>query len=76
MGHSPRPRPLRLASKLLQIRTSLDLTQAQMIIRLNYQQSSLYPNNLSEFEQGKARTTIAAASPLCSHVGSSFGYSS
>lgn len=34
MGSSPRPRPKRLAGKLLQIRLALDLSQDAMLVRL------------------------------------------
>jgi transcriptional regulator with XRE-family HTH domain len=53
MGRSHRPKPVRLAEKLLQIRTSLGLTQEQMINRLDYTKSPLYPSSVSEFESGK-----------------------
>jgi transcriptional regulator with XRE-family HTH domain len=53
MGRSRRPRPTHLASKLLQIRLSLGLTQQQMFERLNYQQSPLLPPRISDFELGK-----------------------
>jgi len=53
MGRSRRPRPARLAAKLLQIRTRLGLTQEQMLERLNYKRSPLYASQISDFEQGK-----------------------
>lgn len=53
MGRSSRPKPARLASKLLQIRTQLGLTQDQMLERLNYKKSPLYSSQISDFEQGK-----------------------
>ena len=53
MGRSNRPKPARLAEKLLQIRISVGLTQEQLINRLDYTQSPLYPSNISEFESGK-----------------------
>ena len=53
MGRSSRPKPARLAGKLKHIRLSLGLTLEQMIKRLDYKQSPLYPANVSEFESGK-----------------------
>jgi len=53
MGRSNRPKPAHLAEKLKQIRLSLGLTLEQMIKRLDYKQSPLYPANVSEFESGK-----------------------
>lgn len=53
MGSS-RPQPGRLAAKLYQIRTSLGLTQHQMVERLKSRKAGLtvYPGNISRFEQG------------------------
>lgn len=53
MGRSPRPRPQRLATKLLEIRTQLGLTKESMLERLGYQQSPLHPHDISEFENGR-----------------------
>jgi transcriptional regulator with XRE-family HTH domain len=53
MGRARRPKPSRLALKLLQIRTQLGLTQEQMLERLNYKKSPLYASQISDFEQGK-----------------------
>jgi transcriptional regulator with XRE-family HTH domain len=53
MGRSHRPKPKRLASKLAQIRSSLNLTLEQMIERLSYTQSPLYPTNISAMERGE-----------------------
>jgi transcriptional regulator with XRE-family HTH domain len=53
MGRSRRPKPARLATKLLHIRTQLDLTQEQMLEQLNYKKSPLYASQISDFEQGK-----------------------
>jgi transcriptional regulator with XRE-family HTH domain len=53
MGRSQRVRPARLAEKLLQIRETLGLTQEQMIRRLDYTASPLYPQNVSGFETGE-----------------------
>ncbi|MDX6443131.1 MAG: Helix-turn-helix domain [Blastocatellia bacterium] len=53
MGSS-RPQPKGLAAKLRQIRTSLGLTQQEMVKRLKNQRVhlTLYPGNISRFEQG------------------------
>lgn len=53
MGRSQRPRPTRLASKLLQIRLGLGLTQQKMIERLDYRQSPLLLTRISDFELDK-----------------------
>lgn len=53
MGRSWRPRPIRLASKLLQIRLGLGLTQQQMLERLDYHQSPLPVSRISDFEHDK-----------------------
>jgi transcriptional regulator with XRE-family HTH domain len=53
IGRSRRPRPTRLASKLLQIRLGFDLTQQQMLERLDYRQSSLLPPHISDYELDK-----------------------
>ena len=53
MGSS-RPQPKGLAAKLRQIRTSLGLTQQEMVKELKKQKARLtvYPGNISRFEQG------------------------
>ncbi len=53
MGRSKRARPKRLAEKLLQIRRALGLTQQQMIERLGYTATPLYPQNISGYEKGE-----------------------
>jgi len=53
MGRSQRPRPARLAEKLLQVRLGLGLTQQQMFERLNYRQSPLAVGHISDFELGR-----------------------
>lgn len=53
MGRSHRPRPARLGEKLRQIRHSLDLTLEQMIDRLGYMDSPIYPTNISAMERGE-----------------------
>lgn len=53
MGRSYRPRPKKLGLKLAQIRNALGLTIEEMIKRLDYTESPLYPANVSEFESNK-----------------------
>jgi DNA-binding XRE family transcriptional regulator len=56
MGN-PRPRPLRLAEKLLQIRIRLGLSQTQMLDRLGLADSMHY-GRISEYEQDKREPTL------------------
>lgn len=58
MGRAPRPKPERMAFKLLQIRTALGLTQDEMLKRLNYRKSPLYASQISDFEQGKREPPV------------------
>jgi transcriptional regulator with XRE-family HTH domain len=46
MGHA-RPRPKRLAEKLLKIRQALGVSQTEMVYRLGV---DLAPNNISKYE--------------------------
>lgn len=72
MGRSNRPRPVYLASKLKQIRESLNLSQEKMVDRLNYTKSPLVASQISEFENDKREPPVqillcyarAAAIPL------------
>jgi transcriptional regulator with XRE-family HTH domain len=52
MGRGVRPRPDRLAEKLLQIRTALGLSQTDMLYRLGVEDLIEY-NNISKYEMGK-----------------------
>ena len=56
MGN-PRPRPVRLAEKLLQIRTRLGLSQTQMLERLGLT-GSMHYGRISEYEQDKREPTL------------------
>jgi len=56
MGN-PRPRPDRLAEKLLQIRTGLGLSQTQMLVRLGLDDSMHY-GRISEYEQDKREPAL------------------
>ena len=49
MGKSQRPRPKRLAEKLVQIRISLDLSQNELVERLDYK-GDLTRGMISNFE--------------------------
>lgn len=57
MGVRPRQRPERLAEKLLAIRTALDLSQAQMVKRLDAEEM-IVPGQISEFETGKREPSL------------------
>ncbi len=52
MGRKARVRPKRLADKLRYIRTSLDLTQAELLRRLAIEELATQ-SKISEFESGK-----------------------
>jgi transcriptional regulator with XRE-family HTH domain len=52
MGRASRPKPARLAKKLLQIRRSLGLSQNEMIQRMGLQ-GELLREEISDFERGK-----------------------
>ena len=54
MGY-PRPRPVRLAEKLLQIRTALGLSQNELIARLGLE---LTQNRISGYELGRNEPTL------------------
>jgi len=56
MGN-PRPRPLRLAEKLLQIRTGLGLSQTQMLERLGLG-GTMHYGRISEYEQDKREPSL------------------
>ncbi|HEX8196079.1 MAG TPA: helix-turn-helix transcriptional regulator [Pyrinomonadaceae bacterium] len=58
MGRSNRIRPARLGEKLFIIRDLLGLTQEQLISRLNYTASPLYPQNVSGFETGEREPNL------------------
>ena len=56
MGN-PRPKPLRLAEKLLQIRQGLGLSQTQMLTRMGLEENMHY-GRISEYEQDKREPTL------------------
>lgn len=58
MGTASRPRPRRLAEKLLQIRRLLGLTQEQMAERLRDVESPPQPAHISRFESGTREPSL------------------
>lgn len=52
MGTKPRPKPERLAEKLLQTRNALGLSQTEMLRRLGVEDLIAY-HRISEYETGK-----------------------
>jgi transcriptional regulator with XRE-family HTH domain len=58
MGRSNRIKPKRLGEKLKLIRESLGLTLEQMIERLDYKESKLYPQNISGFEKSEREPNL------------------
>lgn len=57
MGTKPRPKPERLAEKLLQIRNALGLSQTEMLKRLGVEDVIAY-HRISEYETGKREPTL------------------
>jgi len=53
MGHARRPQPIFLATKLLQIRKRLGLSQSQMLQRLGDTKTRLHAPHISGYESGK-----------------------
>lgn len=58
MGQSPRPRPKRLAAKLRQLRSLLNLTQEQLAEALKDIESPPQPGHISEFENGRREPSL------------------
>lgn len=58
MGRARRPKPVHLASKLKLVRLGLNLSQEQMVERLNYKQSPLVASQISEFENDKREPPV------------------
>lgn len=58
MGRSRRDHPKRLASKLRQVRETLDLTQEQMAEMLKQTKPSVRPGHVSELERGLREPTL------------------
>jgi transcriptional regulator with XRE-family HTH domain len=53
MAGEPPKKPLRLAEKLKQIRTSLGLSQNGILIKLGYQNTSIHRGSISGYELGE-----------------------
>ena len=51
MGRSSRPKPARLAVKLRRIREALDISQAEMVKRLDFPR--IHPAHISGYERGE-----------------------
>jgi transcriptional regulator with XRE-family HTH domain len=58
MGTSRRPRPVRLAEKLLQLRMSLGVTQAEMFARLGDTGTRLYVGHIDDYEKDRRVPTL------------------
>lgn len=58
MGQSRRQKPVRLASKLKEIRTNQGLTQVQMAKRLHAVKVDLQAGHVSEYESGKREPSL------------------
>ena len=56
MGN-PRPRPLRLAGKLREIREALELSQTQMLVRLGLD-GSMHYGRISQYENDEREPTL------------------
>ena len=58
MGKAQRPKPKRLAEKLLQIRLNLDLSQNELIKRLDFKDLDLVQGTISTYELGKREPSL------------------
>ena len=58
MGKARRPRPERLAQKLLQVRTSRNLSQNELIKLLDFDQIDLVQGTISTYELGKREPSL------------------
>lgn len=58
MGKARRPRPERLAQKLLQVRTSRNLSQNDLIKLLDFDQIDLVQGTISTYELGKREPSL------------------
>ena len=52
MGRASRNKPAKLAEKLLAIRKKLDLSQAELIEKLAFEDIPLYKSDISKYESG------------------------
>jgi len=73
MGRGAREKPQRLAEKLLLIRTTLGLSQTEMLKRIGAEERMAY-HRISEFESGKGEPSLlillqyARAAGVCVEV--------
>lgn len=58
MGKAQRPKPKRLAEKLLQIRLNLGLSQTELIKRLDFKDLELVQGTISTYELGKREPSL------------------
>ena len=58
MGKSQRPKPKRLAEKLLAIRVSLGLSQNELIKQLDFKDLELVQGTISTYELGKREPSL------------------
>jgi transcriptional regulator with XRE-family HTH domain len=58
MGKAQRPKPKRLAEKLLQIRLHLGLSQNELIKRLDFNELELVQGTISTYELGKREPSL------------------
>lgn len=58
MGKAKRPKPRRLAEKLLQIRQALNLSQNELIKELDFKEIDLVQGTISTYELGKREPSL------------------
>jgi transcriptional regulator with XRE-family HTH domain len=58
MGKTQRPKPSRLAEKLVQIRQALNLSQNELIKRLDFREIDLVQGTISTYELGKREPSL------------------
>jgi len=58
MGKAKRPVPKRLAEKLLQIRLALNLSQNELIKKLDFKEIELVQGTISTYELGKREPSL------------------
>ena len=58
MGKAKRPKPKKLAEKLLQIRLNLGLSQTELIKRLDFDELELVQGTISTYELGKREPSL------------------
>ena len=58
MGKAQRPKPKRLAEKLLHIRLNLGLSQTELIKRLDFHEIELVQGTISTYELGKREPSL------------------